>query len=145
MKNRHLETHPTGVRAHERGANLVEMAVLIPFLLIMFVGIVDFGGAFNRHIGITNAAREGARYGAKFPFDESGIITATIQEASGYGVTLTSSNIAINPDPGGTPAGSGDPLTVTVVYTYPTMLGGYIGLQNIPLRTATVMRVFGID
>jgi hypothetical protein len=47
--------------AGERGAALVEFALVLPLLLVVIAGIVDFGFAFQRFEVITNAAREGAR------------------------------------------------------------------------------------
>jgi Flp pilus assembly protein TadG len=48
----------------ERGAALVELALVVPLLLVVIAGIVDFGFAFQRYEVITNAAREGARLGS---------------------------------------------------------------------------------
>lgn len=45
----------------ERGAELVEFAMVMPILLVIFAGIVDFGLMLQRSEVITNAAREGAR------------------------------------------------------------------------------------
>jgi Flp pilus assembly protein TadG len=53
-----------GGRARERGAELVEFALVLPLLLIIIMGIIDFGLAFQRYEIITNAAREGARLGS---------------------------------------------------------------------------------
>jgi Flp pilus assembly protein TadG len=47
----------------ERGSQLLEMALALPFLLVFVVGISDFGGAYNSKQKISNAAREGARFG----------------------------------------------------------------------------------
>jgi Flp pilus assembly protein TadG len=43
---------------------MVEFAVSLPLLLVLVVGIYDFGGAFNLKQELNNAVREGARYGA---------------------------------------------------------------------------------
>jgi Flp pilus assembly protein TadG len=48
-------------RASERGAALVEFAMILPLLLVVIAGVVDFGLAFQRYEVVTNAAREGAR------------------------------------------------------------------------------------
>ncbi len=48
----------------QRGQNLVELALLMPILLWFCLGLVDFGRVFYTQIGLTNAAREGARYAA---------------------------------------------------------------------------------
>lgn len=48
----------------ERGAVLVEMALVLPVLLLLLLGIITVGGAYNEKQQLTHAAREGARYGA---------------------------------------------------------------------------------
>jgi TadE-like protein len=54
-------------RPRTRGAQLLEVALVLPLLLILAVGILDFGTAYNlRHI-LNNAAREGARLGSSQP------------------------------------------------------------------------------
>ena len=45
----------------ERGAELIEFALVLPLLLLIILGIVDFGFMFQRFEVVTNAAREGAR------------------------------------------------------------------------------------
>lgn len=45
----------------ERGAALIEAAVTIPMLLLVAVGIFEFGRAYQTWQILTNAAREGAR------------------------------------------------------------------------------------
>lgn len=49
---------------HEKGQGLVEFALILPFLLVLIVGIVEMGVVLNRQITVINAAREGARFGA---------------------------------------------------------------------------------
>ena len=45
----------------EGGQAAVEFALVLPFLMIMLIGIVEFGRAWNQHQVITDAARETAR------------------------------------------------------------------------------------
>jgi Flp pilus assembly protein TadG len=47
--------------ASERGQALVETAIMLPILLLVCVGIFEFGRAFQTWQVLTNAAREGAR------------------------------------------------------------------------------------
>ncbi len=47
----------------ERGAELIEMVVVLPLLLLVLFGIIDFGFMFQRYVVLTNAAMEGARVG----------------------------------------------------------------------------------
>src|SRR5688572_16610895 len=54
---------------HERGQAMVEFAaVLLPLILIL-VGIIQSGFLFSAYVGISNAAREGARAGTIYEYD----------------------------------------------------------------------------
>lgn len=48
----------------EHGAAAVEMALVLPVLLIVMFGIIEFGFVFNAQISLTQAVREGVRVGA---------------------------------------------------------------------------------
>lgn len=50
-----------GTGRPERGAVAVEMAIVLPLLLLVLGGVIDFGRLFMAEIMVTNAAREGAR------------------------------------------------------------------------------------
>lgn len=52
------------------GAALIEFAVVLPLLVVLVVGIFDFGGAFNLKQELSNAAREGATFGASQPTND---------------------------------------------------------------------------
>lgn len=50
-----------GLLRCEKGAQLVEFALVLPLLLLVLLGIAEFGFMFQRYEVVTNAAREGAR------------------------------------------------------------------------------------
>lgn len=50
-----------GFVKNEKGASLLELAIVTPFLLVLVIGIVEFGWIFAGYISVTGAAREGAR------------------------------------------------------------------------------------
>ena len=50
------------MRKSEAGQSMVEMALVLPILLLLVGGIMDFGWLFYNQLALTNAAREGARY-----------------------------------------------------------------------------------
>lgn len=52
------------LQKNEKGQTLVEFALVLPVLLLLLLGIIQFGIIFSAHIAITNAAREGARIAA---------------------------------------------------------------------------------
>jgi Flp pilus assembly protein TadG len=55
----------------ERGQSLVEFALILTPLLMILLGIIQFGLIFNAQVTITNAAREGARAATVYRFDEN--------------------------------------------------------------------------
>ena len=48
----------------ERGGVAVEFALVLPILMLIVLGIIEFGLALNTQIGLTQAAREGVRVAA---------------------------------------------------------------------------------
>jgi Flp pilus assembly protein TadG len=58
---RHTPTTPRQRPGGERGAALMEMALTLPLLLLVTIGAVEFGRAYQTWQVLTNAAREGAR------------------------------------------------------------------------------------
>jgi len=56
-------------------SSLVEFAVALPLLVVLVVGIFDFGAAFNLKQELSNAAREGARFGASTPTNDLSLAT----------------------------------------------------------------------
>lgn len=51
-------------------SSLAEFAISLPLLVVLVVGIFDFGGAFNLKQELNNAVREGARFGASQPTND---------------------------------------------------------------------------
>jgi Flp pilus assembly protein TadG len=64
---------------HERGAAAVEFVLVVPFLVLLVFGIVDFGAMVNHDTVVNNASREGAREGALHP-DQAAIIAKVRSE-----------------------------------------------------------------
>ena len=69
-----------GRSKRENGQVLVEYALVLPVLLLVLFGIIEFGIIVFSHDTIANAAREGARYGAVHAW---GIETAARRLTSG--------------------------------------------------------------
>lgn len=55
------------LRHKERGASLVEFALVLPLIMMIVLGLVSAGVAYNLKITLTHAAREAARYAAILP------------------------------------------------------------------------------
>ena len=136
----------------ERGAELIEFALTLPLLLLLVLGIIEFGFLFQEYEVVTNAAREGARLGALVP--SAGYTTNEAKNritdyltAGGLDVaqanpapTVVMSNAAI------APGKCMQVVTATVTYQHPVpFLSGitnYFGNQMaaISLKSVAVMR-----
>lgn len=67
----------------DRGAAIVELALVLPVFLSLVLGMFTGGIIFNRQIEVTHSAREGGRYGALLPVDEAfatGTWATTVQD-----------------------------------------------------------------
>lgn len=93
----------------DRGAAAVEFALLLPLLLFLIFGIIDFGRALNAQITLTQAAREGARLAA---LGESNVVSRTQAAATGLSpVTVTVTSCPAS-------AGAGVNATVNASYSF---------------------------
>jgi hypothetical protein len=57
-------------RRTERGQGLLEMAVILPVLLILLLGVVEMGYAMRNYLVVVNANREGARFAGRGRFSD---------------------------------------------------------------------------
>jgi hypothetical protein len=83
---------------HERGAELIEMALVLPLLMLIIMGIMDFGFLFREMSIVTNAAREGARAGILPEYSADANVANRVQQymtASGMSVTCPSANCVV--------------------------------------------------
>ena len=127
----------------EDGAVAVEFALLLPMLVTLFAGIIEFGLALYFQEVITNASREAARSGIVMgmPRPTEGEITnVALTYLTNLGVPCTASHISVS----GAQGDSGDDLTVRVDLPYrfvilPGFIEGFVG--DITLRAMTVMKL----
>jgi Flp pilus assembly protein TadG len=75
-------------RPGDRGATAVEFALLLPLLLLMVFGLIDFGRALNAQLTLTQAAREGARLAA-LGAPPPAVTARTQTAAAGLGGSVT--------------------------------------------------------
>jgi Flp pilus assembly protein TadG len=71
-----------GLPRRDEGSALIELALLLPVFLLLFVGSIDFGRAFYAAIEVSSAAEAAAWYGAQQPSDTSGIQAAAVLDAA---------------------------------------------------------------
>lgn len=120
-------------RNSEGGAALIEMAIILPVLLLLIMGLAEFARGYNARITLTHATREGVRVLA---------ITGDSTEAE------TAALSAVSPlDPGSvsiattacTP-GEQTSLTASYPFTYSIL---FFASGTITLETTAVMRCGG--
>ena len=130
-------------RLNERGAVAAEFALLLPVLLTILFGIIEFGMIMYGREVVTNASREGARAGIiqVSPKPTSGQITAIATNyLTGTGINPSQVTVTV------TGAGGASPtmLTVTATYNYPWLvpyIPAVLGLPSpLPITMSTTMR-----
>ena len=127
-------------RRRERGQSLVETAVVFPILLLLLAATIDFGRVFDAYIVLTNAAREGARFGSTNPeMTAEEILDIVVTDIMGSGTNLTpiiESDIVVTVE--GQEEGS-EVVKVTVSYPLPLWFGQLIGIPQVTLSKVSEM------
>jgi Flp pilus assembly protein TadG len=132
----------------QRGAAMIEFAIVLPVLVILLLGTVEFSLLLYNKAMITNASREGARAGIVYDeprLTEAAITTVVNNYCQGHLITFGSATPVTDAVPDTCPAaaGLGASITVTVDYQYdwlvvPSLLTALVGPVN--LSATTVMR-----
>jgi Flp pilus assembly protein TadG len=105
-------------KAKERGAVAVEFALLAPVLIMLLLGIMEFGRAYSVQISLSSAAREGVRVMA-IGNDTAAARTAGKNAATALQPALTDANITISP----ATCTTGTQVTFKITYTLATLTG----------------------
>jgi Flp pilus assembly protein TadG len=93
---------------------LVELAILLPFLLLLLLGLLDVGRAYMTLVALKDAVSEGASFAASYP-------TRTV-EITERAADSSNALLALSPDMFTVdyvdPPAMGQPITVSVTYDY---------------------------
>jgi Flp pilus assembly protein TadG len=138
----------------DRGAELIEFALVMPMLLFIIEAIVDFGMMFRDFEVVTNAAREGARVGVLPGYEDPNDVQARVNayltagglNTVGQACPPSPGTVCVEDVPVSTAAGTFTARSVRVQYVYDTgilggfspMFGGTFGAVN--LNAVAVMR-----
>ncbi len=152
---------------NERGQSLTEFALMAPLLVLVLLGAIDLGRAYFAYVSITNAAREGARYGMDNPRsggsfsvancqdtggDHKTIRYHVCQEVNGSPVTIANPNTdiviecsAFSPESYSSAncatVANGGRIRVTVYYTFNFITTQIIGLSTLKLHNYATMAI----
>jgi Flp pilus assembly protein TadG len=136
------EAYQMRVPQGDRGAAAVEFALVVPVLLVLVLGIAEFGRAYNVQTTLSSAAREGVRVMA---LQNSPSAARTSAKVAGSSLALTDAQINVSLSVGTTcvVTGIATAPTATVTVTYPmTFLTNFFG-TSITLTGKGVMRCNG--
>ena len=134
------------------GQSLVETALVLPILLILFLGIVEVGFLLFSHVQVANATREGARYGSLCRLNDTcadltnavkGTVFAEAQllhmSDAGGGANA---QVQVEPPSLATIPSVGTPITVTVSYTHSSpFISNFVPMfpAQMPIQHTVVM------
>jgi len=155
-------------RGRERGASLVEFALVVPLLTLFLFGIVQFGIAYDKQQSINSAAREGARLGALATTDleelseraaesygmsavDDGLFTVVVSDDAGIEVgryvrqangteTYTVAGGGTSDDPADMPCGSGSDFVAVDVITPYDITIPFFGVQPVTIDAEAEFR-----
>jgi Flp pilus assembly protein TadG len=120
----------------QRGASAVEFALVVPLLLMLLLGIVEFGRVFNVQLQLTAAARESVRVMAITKQADTAILKAK-EAAPNLSPMLATSDITIAANS----CTAAPNATVNISYSV-SMISGLFA-DVVPLTAKAVMRCGG--
>ena len=125
---------------NERGATAVEFAFIVPLLIVLVLGIAEFGRAFQVQGTLSAAAREGVRLMA-LQNDPAAAKSAVRNAATSLDPTITDAQITITP--ASCPVVNAGSTTVKLTITYPMpYMTGFFG-SGVTMTGTGVMRCNG--
>ena len=134
----------------ESGSTMIELAVVLPVILVMLLGVLNYGLVLAQNIAVADSARAGAEYATGFGNGTNvqqmqAVATATAGNVPNYKVTAVN---VCNCSPGGAAvsctsscSGYGQPATyaqVTATATLPLVFGSS---ASIPVKSVAIVRV----
>ena len=132
----------------EGGVALVEFALVLPLLLLLLFGMLDFGRAFNYWIDSTHLANEGARWAVVNKNPGTGTLQQYIQQQADTEELRSGGTDAV-PDPlqvcvtfpNGEVVGEPVKVTANVTYHWLPFLGKRLGILDTTVSGSSVMRL----
>lgn len=107
----------------DEGQAITEFALILPILVALLLGIIQFGIVFNNYVTITDAARAGARKAAVSRFlGDGGAAAKATAQASAQGLNAPDLKVSVSSTDWNTP---GSDVAVTVTYPYTINILGW--------------------
>lgn len=129
-----------------RGSAVVELAIVLPFVVVVVFGCVDFGQFGSVWVALTNAARTGAEYGAnheltpttqnQWEADIRAAATEEMAETPGFDAEALQISVDVSVDPDGSQR-----VSVGASYEFKPVIGSYGLPEVIQLNRHSTMRL----
>ena len=130
--------------SRDRGASAVEFALVLPILLLLVLGIIEFGRAYHLQTTLSNAARDGVRVMA---LENSVSKARSTAKASAKPLNLTDSDMKFTNELGrplDDCTAASEPGTVSMTIEYPfSLVSGFLPIGDITLTGKGSMRCLG--
>jgi len=135
--------HPYRRMNRKKATAVVEMAVVLPLLITLLFGIIEFGWTFMAYQTIVNAAREGCRVAVLQGATDTEIYDrmSFYMDKAGLGNTGWSWNSGDHTSEDG----KTETITLSVPYSKISLLGGYFGSTNFNIAGRASMRKEGVE
>jgi len=139
----------TVYRRRERGQSVVELAMLLPVLMLIVLGCLDLGRVFAVRMALANGAREGARVASLYPHGDPEdplvglnelVYTRAREDILAQGLDEGSLGVTVRPLVN---LERGNPIEVTAAYTMPLFTTHLFGGRPIVVRAASRMPIVG--
>jgi Flp pilus assembly protein TadG len=127
--------------ADERGTAVVEMALMLPLLLLLVVGILDFGKAFNYWNDTNHLAAQGARFAAVNRTPGGGDLKTYIKSQADTAELRTAARVCISFPTGVAKVGEPVRVTVTDDYQWLGATGELVGVGPTSISGSAVHRL----
>lgn len=149
MRQRRARWRGRGTGRTERGAAIVEFALVVPIFLLLVMGIIDFGFAFNDYNSVRQGVREGARQVVVADWNTDGCTTGS---SSARAACVTKARIGLDTSDTRVKIvlpesyAPGDPVTVCAMYPFSSLTGLFgAALDGRAARSEITMRIEQID
>ena len=154
-----LRTAPHGASSRRRrgGQALVELALILPIMLVLFSSALDLGRLYYSQITINNAAKEGALEASRHPnqfdntrpcdADDNTVICLVINEAKGSLISITPSDVqrTCDPDPCSDDPSIGDTVAIDVTSHFSLvtpLLSVFFGGQSFDIHSTSTAQLY---
>ncbi len=128
----------------KKGQGFVEFLLILMILMVIVFGVLDLARIFNALVVLSNASREAARFGSRYPNDAPGMQQAAVDEAQSAGLVINTTDVTVFcTDTDAPPNGCdrGLPVVVTVSHSFNFIFGQLFSANPLLLTRQAQMMV----